>query len=216
MSEIKTPAATETLAAVAAGDTGATETLIIGHPPSADESIRAFEYHASDEDLADLKRRILATRWPDRETVADDSQGVQLATMQKLADYWANDYDWRVCEARLNAFPNFITNIDGLDIHFIHVRSKHEGALPIVITHGWPGSIVEQLKIIEPLTDPTAHGGKPEDAFDVIIPSMPGYGFSERPTEAGWGPPRIAQAWITLVSGLAIIAISPRAATGAP
>ena len=170
--------------------------------PAADETIRPFKFHATDEQLADLKRRIADTRWPDRETVADDSQGVQLATMQQLADYWLNSYNWRECEARLNSYPNFITNIDGLDIHFIHVRSKHEGSPPIVITHGWPGSIVEQLKIIGPLTNPTAFGGTEADAFDVIIPSMPGYGFSERPTEAGWNPPRIAQAWITLVQRL--------------
>ncbi len=170
--------------------------------PTSDTAIRPFSYHASDEDLADLKRRIAMTRWPDKETVNDDSQGVQLSTARKLADYWATDYDWRKVEARLNSFPNFITQIDGLDIHFIHVRSKHENARPILITHGWPGSVVEQLKIIEPLTDPTAHGGTAEDAFDVIIPSIPGYGFSERPTEAGWNPPRIAQAWITLVKRL--------------
>ena len=167
-----------------------------------DTSLRPFEFHASDEDLADLKRRVAATRWPDRETVPDASQGVQLATMQKLADYWANDYEWRKVEARLNALPNFITNIDGLDIHFIHVKSKHENALPILVTHGWPGSIIEQLKIIEPLTDPTAHGGTADDAFDVVIPSMPGYGFSERPTAPGWNPPRIAQAWLTLMQRL--------------
>ena len=170
--------------------------------PTLRDSIRPFSYHASDEDLADLKRRIEATRWPDKETVDDDSQGVQLATMQKLAAYWGSDYDWRTCEARLNAFPNFITEIDGLDIHFIHARSKHDNALPIVITHGWPGSIVEQLKIIEPLTDPTAHGGSAEDAFHVIIPSMPGYGFSGRPTATGWNPPRIAGAWMTLMKRL--------------
>ncbi|HKR25580.1 MAG TPA: alpha/beta fold hydrolase [Allosphingosinicella sp.] len=167
-----------------------------------DMPIRPFRFEASEEDLADLKRRILATRWPDRETVDDDSQGVQLATMRKLADYWAGDYDWRECEARLNAFPNFITEIDGLDIHFIHVRSKHENALPVIITHGWPGSIVEQLKIIAPLTDPTAHGGTAADAFDVVIPSMPGYGFSARPTAAGWNPPRVVNAWITLMKRL--------------
>ena len=161
-----------------------------------------FEFRAPDEDLADLKRRILATRWPDRETVADDSQGVQLATMQKLAAYWANEYDWRKCEARLNALPNFLTEIDGLDIHFIHVRSKHANALPVIVTHGWPGSVVEQLKIIGPLTDPTAHGGTEADAFHVVIPSIPGYGFSARPTEAGWNPPRIANAWITLMKRL--------------
>ena len=176
------------------------ETIILA--PAGDAAIRPFSYQASDEDLADLKRRILATRWPDRETVTDESQGVQLATMRKLADYWADGYDWRKVEARLNAFPNFITNIDGLDIHFIHVRSKHDNSLPILITHGWPGSIVEQLKIIEPLTDPTAFGGTAQDAFDVIIPSLPGYGFSERPKQAGWNPPRIAQAWITLVKRL--------------
>lgn len=171
-------------------------------PHVADAAIRPFDYRASDEELADLKRRIAATRWPDRETVSDDSQGVQLATMQKLADYWLNDYDWRKIEDRLNSLPNFITEIDGLDIHFIHVRSKHEDALPIIITHGWPGSIIEQLKIIEPLTDPTAHGGQAEDAFHVVIPSMPGYGFSARPTQAGWNPLRIAQAWLTLMKRL--------------
>jgi pimeloyl-ACP methyl ester carboxylesterase len=176
------------------------ETIILA--AAGDESIRPFEFHATDEELADLRRRIAATRWPDRETVSDDTQGVQLATMQTLADYWANDYDWRKVEARLNSFPNFITNIDGLDIHFIHVKSKHPNALPIIITHGWPGSIVEQLKIIEPLTDPTAHGGTEADAFDVVIPSIPGYGFSERPTAAGWNPPRIVGAWITLMKRL--------------
>ncbi len=165
-------------------------------------TIRPFEFHASDEDLADLKRRILATRWPDRETVVDDSQGVQLSTMEKLAAYWANEYDWRKCEARLNALPNFITEIDGLDIHFIHVKSKHPNALPVVVTHGWPGSIVEQLKIIEPLTNPTAYGATEAQAFDVVIPSIPGYGFSGRPTKSGWNPPRIANAWLTLMKRL--------------
>jgi pimeloyl-ACP methyl ester carboxylesterase len=169
---------------------------------TGDESIRPFKFRASDEDLADLKRRIAATKFPERETVPDGSQGVQLATIQKLARYWAEEYDWRKCEERLNSFPNFITEIDGLDIHFIHVRSKHENALPIIITHGWPGSVVEQLKIIGPLTDPTAHGGTAEDAFDVIIPSIPGYGFSGRPAAAGWNPPRIAQAWTTLMKRL--------------
>lgn len=185
---------------LASKNEGLTEALIIA--PAEDISIRPVEYHASDEDLADLKVRILATRWPDRETVPDDSQGVQLATMQKLARYWASEYDWRKCEGRLNTLPNFITAIDGLDIHFIHVRSKHPDALPVIITHGWPGSVVEQLKIIGPLTDPTAHGGSAADAFDVIIPSMPGYGFSARPTEAGWNPPRIANAWLTLMKRL--------------
>ena len=165
-------------------------------------SIRPFHFRASDEDLVDLKRRIAATKFPERETVPDGSQGVQLATMRKLADYWAKEYDWRKCEARLNAVPNFITEIDGLDLHFIHVRSRHENALPIIITHGWPGSIVEQLKIIDPLINPTAHGGTAADAFDVVIPSMPGYGFSAKPTAPGWNPPRIAQAWITLMKRL--------------
>ena len=150
----------------------------------------------------DLRRRIVATGWPERETVTDASQGVQLATMQKLARYWATEYDWRKVEARLNALPNFITEIDGLDIHFIHVRSKHENALPVIITHGWPGSIVEQLKIIDPLTNPTAHGGTAADAFDVVIPSMPGYGFSGKPTTTGWGPERIARAWVVLMKRL--------------
>ena len=178
------------------------ETFILGGQTIEAATIRPFAYRASDEDLADLKRRIAATRWPDKETVSDDSQGVQLATVRKLADYWANQYDWRKCEARLNAFPNFLTRIDGLDIHFIHVRSRHENALPVIVTHGWPGSIVEQLKIVEPLTDPTAYGGTAEDAFHVVIPSIPGYGFSERPTEAGWNPPRIVNAWITLMKRL--------------
>ena len=178
----------------------AKQTVFIGG--ADDTAIRPFSFHASDDDLADLKRRIAATRWPDKETVNDATQGVQLATMRKLADYWATDYDWRKVEARLNAFPNFLTKIDGLDIHFIHVKSKHADALPIIVTHGWPGSVIEQLKIIEPLTDPTAFGGTAEDAFDVVIPSIPGYGFSERPTEAGWNPPRIAQAWITLMKRL--------------
>ena len=169
---------------------------------SGDSAIRPFEFHASDEELADLKRRVLATRWPGREIVNDDSQGVQLATIQKLADYWANQYDWRKVEARLNGLPNFVTNIDGLDIHFIHVKSKHENALPIIVTHGWPGSVIEQLKIIEPLTDPTAHGGKADDAFDVVIPSLPGYGFSGKPAELGWEPVRIAKAWTTLMARL--------------
>lgn len=177
-------------------------TIIDAPVAAGDVTIRPFEFHASDEELADLKRRIVATRWPERETVADDTQGVQLATAQKLAAYWATDYDWRKCEARLNALPNFITEIDGLDVHFIHVRSRHENALPIIVTHGWPGSIVEQLKIIGPLTDPTAYGGTAEDAFDVVIPSIPGYGFSAKPAASGWNPPRIANAWITLMKRL--------------
>ncbi len=152
--------------------------------------------------LDDLRRRIAATRWPEKETVADQTQGVQLATMQKLASYWGKDYDWRKCEAKLKALPNFITTIDGLDIHFIHVRSKEKNALPMIITHGWPGSIIEQLKIIGPLTDPVAHGGKAEDAFDVVIPSIPGYGFSGKPTTTGWDAPHIARAWIVLMKRL--------------
>ena len=194
----------ETLAPKPATTTGETvkETFILGGQTIEPSTIRPFSYRASDEDLADLKRRIASTRWPDKETVADDSQGVQLATMRKLADYWATQYDWRKCEARLNAYPNFLTRIDGLDIHFIHARSRHENALPVIVTHDWPGSIVEQLKIIEPLTDPIAYGGTAEDAFHVVIPSIPGYGFSERPTEAGWNPPRIVNAWITLMRRL--------------
>jgi len=179
------------------------DTIVIGTPPTiGDTSIRPFSFHATDECLADLRARIAATRWPDRETVNDDSQGVQLATMQRLAHYWEADYDWRKIEAKLNSYPQFITEIDGLDIHFIHVRSKHPNALPIIVTHGWPGSIIEQLKIIGPLTDPTAHGGSASDAFDVVIPSLPGYGFSARPTVTGWNPPRIAQAWVTLMKRL--------------
>jgi pimeloyl-ACP methyl ester carboxylesterase len=165
-------------------------------------AIRPFEVGFPDEDLADLRRRISATRWPERETVGDDSQGVPLATMQELARYWATDYDWRRCEARLKALPNFLTEIDGLDIHFIHARSPHADALPLIVTHGWPGSVVEQLKIVGPLTDPTAHGGSASDAFDIVIPSMPGYGFSGRPTTTGWDPAHIARAWVTLMKRL--------------
>jgi pimeloyl-ACP methyl ester carboxylesterase len=170
--------------------------------PTDDKAIRPFHFTASKEALADMRKRIAATRWPDKETVDDQSQGVQLATMQALAKYWATDYDWRKCEAKLNALPQFITEIDGLDIHFIHVRSKHPNALPVIITHGWPGSIIEQMKIIGPLTDPTAYGGKAEDAFDVVIPSLPGYGFSGKPTTTGWDPIRIARTWIVLMKRL--------------
>ena len=173
-----------------------------GGAAADDRAIRPFHFTASKEALADMRKRIAATRWPDKETVADTTQGVQLATMQKLARYWATDYDWRKCEAKLNALPQFVTKIDGLDIHFIHVRSKNANALPIIITHGWPGSIIEQLKIIAPLTDPVAHGGKAEDAFDVVIPSMPGYGFSGKPTTTGWDPVRIARAGIVLMKRL--------------
>ncbi|WP_455854148.1 epoxide hydrolase family protein [Ensifer canadensis] len=170
--------------------------------PAVDETIRPFQFRAADEALADLKRRIVATKWPDQELVTDDTQGVRLATMRKLADYWANQHDWRKVEARLNALPQFVTNIDGVDIHFIQVKSKHPNALPVIITHGWPGSIIEQLKIIDPLTNPTAHGGTAADAFDVIIPSIPGYGFSGKPTELGWDPQRIARAWAVLMDRL--------------
>lgn len=166
------------------------------------DSIRPFKIHFSDAALKDLKKRVQATKWPQKETVTDATQGVQLSTIQKLAKYWTTQYDWRKAEAKLNSYPNFITNIDGLDIHFIHVRSKHPNALPIILTHGWPGSIIEELKIIDPLTNPTAYGGKAEDAFDVIIPSLPGYGFSEQPKTTGWDPTRIAHAWITLMKRL--------------
>jgi pimeloyl-ACP methyl ester carboxylesterase len=167
-----------------------------------DRSIRPFTYHAPQAQLDDLRRRVAATQWSEKETVTDPSQGVQLATMQKLAHYWATDYDWRKVEARLNALPQFVTTIDGLDIHFIHVRSKHPKALPLVVTHGWPGSIIEQLKIVGPLTDPTAHGGRAEDAFDLVIPSIPGYGFSGKPTTTGWDPAHIARAWDVLMKRL--------------
>jgi len=165
-------------------------------------SIRPFEFHASDEALIDLRQRVLATRWPDQETVSDQSQGVQLATMRKLAHYWETEHNWRTVEARLNALPQFMTNIDGVDIHFIHVRSKHPNPLPLIVTHGWPGSVIEQLKIIEPLTNPTAYGGSSSDAFDVVIPSLPGHGFSGKPTAIGWDPQHIARAWIVLMKRL--------------
>ena len=165
-------------------------------------AIRPLAVSFPETELTELRRRIKATRWPERETVTDATQGVQLATTQKLAQYWSTEYDWRKCEAKLKALPNFVTEIDGLDIHFIHVRSKHENALPLIVTHGWPGSVIEQLKIIEPLTDPTAHGGSPADAFHLVIPSMPGYGFSGKPTGTGWGPERIARAWPLLMQRL--------------
>jgi pimeloyl-ACP methyl ester carboxylesterase len=163
------------------------------------DAIRLFRIDVSEQDLVDLRRRLAATRWPDKETVADDSQGVPLATLQELVRYWQTDYDWRKVEARLNSMPQFITEIDELDIHFIHVRSKHDNALPLIVTHGWPGSVIEQLKIIDPLTNPTAHGGSPSDAFHLVIPSMPGYGFSGKPTMTGWDPTHIARAWIVLM-----------------
>ena len=179
--------------------------LLGEHMPQAAEgtnAIRPFHINVPEPELVDLRRRIHATKWPERETVTDASQGVQLATTQKLARYWGTDYDWRKCEAKLHALPQFITEIDGLDIHFMHVRSKHEHALPLIVTHGWPGSIIEQLKIIDPLTNPTAHGGNALDAFDVVIPSLPGYGFSGKPTSTGWDPARIARAWIVLMQRL--------------
>ena len=166
---------------------------------SGKTAVRPFHVTFSDEELSDLRRRIKATRWPARELVSDAAQGVQLSTAQELAKYWATTHDWRKCEARLNAVPNFLTEIDGIDIHFIHVRSKHENALPMIVTHGWPGSIIEQLKIIEPLTNPTAHGGTAADAFHLVIPSLPGHGFSAKPTVLGWDPIRVAKAWVVLM-----------------
>jgi len=170
--------------------------------PAEDTAIRPFRVSFPEAELTELRRRVAATRWPERETVADDSQGVPLAMMQDLARYWAADYDWRPCQARLNDLPNFITEIDGLDIHFIHVRSPHEDALPLIVTHGWPGSPIEQLKIIGPLTDPTAHGASAADAFDLVIPSLPGHGFSAKPTATGWDPQHIARAWVVLMKRL--------------
>ena len=169
---------------------------------SVRSDIRPFRVSVPEEQVADLRRRIKATKWPERETVADDTQGVQLATVQALASYWANDYDWRKAEARINSYPNFLTNIDGIDIHFIHVKSKEKNALPMIVTHGWPGSFIEQMKIIDPLTNPTKYGGNAADAFDVVIPSIPGYGFSGKPTAPGWNPVRIAKTWTTLMRNL--------------
>jgi pimeloyl-ACP methyl ester carboxylesterase len=174
----------------------------VAQPKGGDDAVRPFQVNFPESDLAELRRRISRTQWPDRETVTDQSQGPQLATMQKLARYWETEYDWRKVEGRLNALPNFITEIDGLDIHFIHVRSKHKNALPLIVTHGWPGSIIEQLKIVDPLTNPTAFGASAADAFDLVIPSMPGYGFSAKPTTPGWGPARIARAWVVLMKRL--------------
>jgi pimeloyl-ACP methyl ester carboxylesterase len=166
------------------------------------ETIRPFQVHIPNDDLKDLRKRILETRWPDMETVSDQSQGAKLSKLKNLADYWGKSYDWRKAEAKLNAYPQFITTIDGIDIHFIHVRSKESNAMPMIISHGWPGSVFELLKIIDPLTNPTAYGGKAEDAFDVVIPSLPGFGFSGKPTEAGWGLDRIAKAWAVLMNRL--------------
>jgi pimeloyl-ACP methyl ester carboxylesterase len=182
--------------------TQAAATTLSSEEAADSTTIRPFRVNVPEEELIELRRRINATRWPDRETVPDQSQGVQLATVQALARYWATGYDWRKCQARLNALPQFITEIDGLDIHFIHVRSQHEDALPVIVTHGWPGSPIEQLKIIDPLTNPTAHGASPSDAFHVVIPSMPGYGYSGKPTTAGWDSVRIARAWVVLMKRL--------------
>jgi pimeloyl-ACP methyl ester carboxylesterase len=170
--------------------------------PQAATAVRPFTYKASEAELEELQARIKATRWPEKEAVGDDTQGVQLATIQKLARYWATEHDWRKVEAKMMSYPHFITEIDGLDIHFMHIRSKHEDALPLLVNHGWPGSVIEQLKIIEPLTNPTAHGGSAEEAFHLVIPSMPGYGFSGKPSATGWGPERIARANATLMERL--------------
>ncbi|MBC1224263.1 epoxide hydrolase [Nostoc sp. UCD121] len=179
------------------------QTQVAGKASATEENaIRPFRVHVPQEAIVDLRRRIAATRWPDNETVSDQSQGVQLATMKELVRYWGTKYDWQKAEAKLNALPQFVTNIDGLDIHFIHVRSKNPNALPLIVTHGWPGSVFEQLKIINPLTDPTAYGGRPEDAFDLVIPSIPGYGFSGKPTGTGWNPDHIARAWAELMKRL--------------
>jgi pimeloyl-ACP methyl ester carboxylesterase len=186
-----------------ASKTNQTSAAQKGSKQAADKNaIRPFHVNVPEADLAGLRRRIKATKWPDRETVTDATQGVQLATIQALARYWATEYDWRKCEAKLKALPQFITEIDGLDIHFIHVRSKHENALPLIVTHGWPGSVVEQLKIVDPLTNPTAHGASASDAFHLVIPSIPGYGFSGKPTTTGWDPARIARAWVVLMKRL--------------
>jgi pimeloyl-ACP methyl ester carboxylesterase len=188
---------------VASAAAAALNVLPTGASKAADgDAIRPFHFNASEEALVDLRRRIAATRWPERETVTDESQGVPLAVTQELGRYWGKDYDWRKCEARLNALSQFMTDIDGLDIHFIHVRSNHDSALPLIINHGWPGSVIEQLKIIDPLTNPTAHGASASDAFHVVIPSMPGYGFSGKPARPGWGPERMAQAWAELMKRL--------------
>ena len=202
MSEM--PSSPTRRAVLAASAAAGAASLLPAQASAATDStaIRPFHIKTSNEALIDLRKRIDATKFPERETVADATQGVQLATTQKLARYWATEYDWRKCEARLNALPNFITEIDGLDIHFIHVRSKHENALPLIVTHGWPGSVVEQLKIVDPLTNPTAHGAGASDAFHLVIPSMPGYGYSGKPTTTGWGPERIARAWTTLMKRL--------------
>src|SRR6188474_3994049 len=183
-----------------------TSSVTLSSTPAAaennDTAIRPFRVNIPEKELVELRKRIAAARWPSKELVGDRSQGVQLATLKALAHYWATDYDWRKAEAKLNALPQFMTKIDGVDIHFIHVRSRHENALPLIMTHGWPGSVFEQIKLIGPLTDPTKYGGRAEDAFDVVIPSLPGFGFSDRPTEAGWNLDRIARAWDVLMKRL--------------
>jgi pimeloyl-ACP methyl ester carboxylesterase len=211
MFTLSSPATRRSLlvAAAAAGAFSLVTSASAGTPDGAqpgtaseDNAIRPFRVNFPEHELVDLRRRIAATRWPERETVTDATQGVQLATMRELARYWQTDHDWRKVETRLNSYPQFMTNIDGVDIHFIHVRSNHRNALPVIITHGWPGSIIEQIKIIDPLTNPTAHGGGASDAFDVVIPSLPGHGFSSKPTTTGWDPIRIARAWIVLMKRL--------------
>jgi pimeloyl-ACP methyl ester carboxylesterase len=196
---LTTPAA---MLAQQPAQTGAQATKAVKALAGEGDRVRPFRVRVPQKELDDLRRRIAATRWPDRETVADRSQGAQLAVLQELVQYWGSGYDWRKAEAKLNAFPQFKTKIDGVDIHFVHVKSRHPNALPLVITHGWPGSVFEQIKLIGPLTDPTAFGGRAEDAFDVVIPSLPGYGFSAQPTEAGWGSERIGRAWDVLMKRL--------------
>jgi pimeloyl-ACP methyl ester carboxylesterase len=191
---------TATMGIAAAGAASLLPSQLTAAP--AGDAIRPFRIDVPEEALIDLRQRLAATRWPERETVTDESQGVQLATIQELARYWGTDYNWRKCEAKLNALPQFMTELDGLDTHLIHVRSKHDNALPLIVTHGWPGSVIEQLKIINPLTDPTAHGGSASDAFHLVIPSLPGFGFSARPTTTGWGPDRTARAWVVLMKRL--------------
>jgi pimeloyl-ACP methyl ester carboxylesterase len=181
---------------------GAVSALPASFAAASDGTIRPFYFEASESEMIDLRKRVAATRWPEKETLADDSQGVRLSTVQQIARYWLDGYDWRKVEVRLKALPQFVTEIDGLDIHFIHVRSKHENALPMIITHGWPGSIIEQMKVIDPLTNPTAHGGSPSDAFHLVIPSLPGHGFSGKPTAPGWNPISIARTWATLMQRL--------------
>ena len=207
MSFLTTSAAVFLALSTAAATVGVIPTHVAAQPATPvtapeDTAIRPFRVNIPEEELVDLRRRIAITRWPDQETVTDQSQGIQLAKLKPLVAYWGSGYDWRKAEAKLNALPQFVTRIDGVDIHFIHVRSKHPKALPVIITHGWPGSVFEQLKIIGPLTEPTAHGGRAEDAFDVVIPSMPGYGFSGKPTDTGWGPDRIARTWAELMKRL--------------